>query len=52
MAILVRRGEQTPRSSFDQEEIAAGGQWVAFGMPDPDELVAEIRASVPAVPPF
>lgn len=44
MAILVRRGEQTPRSSFDQEEIAAGGQWVAFGMPDPDELVAEIRA--------
>lgn len=43
MSLLKQRGELNPASPSHREEIDAGGRWVAFGDPDPDELVAEIR---------
>ena len=42
MSLLVQRGELNPLSRSHRREIEAGGRWVAFGQPDPDELVAEI----------
>ncbi len=44
MSLLVQRGELNPLSPSHRREIEAGGRWVAFGQPDPDELVAEITA--------
>ena len=44
MSLLVQRGELNPLSRSHRREIEAGGRWVAFGQPDPDELVAEIGA--------
>lgn len=44
MPLLVQRGELNPLSRTHRREIEAGGRWVAFGNPDPDELVAEISA--------
>ncbi len=44
MSLLVQRGELNPISRTHRREIEAGGRWVAFGNPDPDELVAEIKA--------
>ena len=44
MSLLVQRGELNPLSRSHRREIEAGGRWVAFGQPDPDELVAEITA--------
>lgn len=44
MGILKQRGELNPASPSHRDEIEAGGRWVAFGDPDPDDLVAEIRA--------
>ena len=43
MSVLVQRGELNPLSRSHRREIEAGGRWVAFGQPDPDELVAEIK---------
>ena len=42
--LLVQRGELNPLSGAHRREIEAGGRWVAFGQPDPDELVAEVKA--------
>ena len=44
MSLLVQRGELNPLSRTHRREIEAGGRWVAFGNPNPDELVAEIMA--------
>ncbi len=44
MSLLVQRGELNPLSATHRREIEAGGRWVAFGRPDPGELVAEIGA--------
>ena len=42
MSVLVQRGELNPLSRSHLREIEAGGRWVAFGQPDPDELFAEM----------
>jgi hypothetical protein len=44
VSLLVQRGELNPLSPTHRREIEAGGRWVAFGNPDPDELIDEIRA--------
>ncbi len=44
MSLLVQRGELNPLSATHRREIDVGGRWVAFGDPDPDALIGEIRA--------
>jgi hypothetical protein len=44
MTILSRR-DLNPNIRSQRLEIEAGGRWVAFGRPDPGELVAEVRRS-------
>ena len=43
MSLLTRR-DLNPAFRSHREDIEAGGRWVAFGRPDPTELVAEIRS--------